>query len=122
DVHLVQNLGGRVQDSLNALLYLDTLTKGQIIKEIAIIHHTDCGITHSTDKDVHEILKAGAPELAHDIYQLKFFTYDGSSLEKETVRADIGFLKSSPLIRDDLKKNVHGYVYDIKTGRLDPVV
>jgi carbonic anhydrase len=40
EVHLVQNLGGRVNDSLNALLYLDALTKGQIIKEAVIIHHT----------------------------------------------------------------------------------
>lgn len=33
----------------------------------------------------------------------------------------MGFIKASPLIRQDLKDNVHGYVYDIKAGNLVPV-
>ncbi len=40
---------------------------------------------------------------------------------KETIRQDLKFFKESPLVRQELKDRVYGYVYDIKTGKLIPV-
>lgn len=41
---------------------------------------------------------------------------------EESVREDLDFLKSHPLVRQEIKNNAKGYIYDIKTGRLNPVV
>jgi carbonic anhydrase len=38
-----------------------------------------------------------------------------------SVREDLKFLKSLPLIRQEIKDNAKGYIYDIKTGKLSPV-
>jgi carbonic anhydrase len=40
---------------------------------------------------------------------------------EESVREDLDFLRSEPLIRQEIKDNAKGYVYDIKTGKLNPV-
>lgn len=40
---------------------------------------------------------------------------------EESVREDLKFLKSQPLLRQKIKDNAKGYVYDIKTGKLNPV-
>lgn len=39
----------------------------------------------------------------------------------ESVREDLKFLKSHPLVRQELRDTAVGYVYDIKTGMLNPV-
>ncbi|KAH8897955.1 carbonic anhydrase [Thozetella sp. PMI_491] len=120
DAFVVRNLGGRVKNSLNALLFVEEFTKGQALKDVIIIHHTDCGCTHNSEEGLRDGLKAKNPEQALEIDQLEFGTYDGSSLEKHkiAVRQDMELLKSSSLIREELKDRVYGYIYDIKSGRL----
>jgi carbonic anhydrase len=39
----------------------------------------------------------------------------------QSVKDDMAVLKSSSLMRKELADNVHGYVLDIKTGKLSPV-
>ena len=39
----------------------------------------------------------------------------------ETVREDLKLIKTNPFIRQDLKDNAKGYIWDIKTGKLAPV-
>jgi carbonic anhydrase len=40
----------------------------------------------------------------------------------DSVREDVEFLKASDLVRPELKERVAGFVYDVKTGLLNPVV
>lgn len=42
----------------------------------------DCGCTHVTTESVQESLKAKAPQLAYEIDQFDFGTYDGSDMKK----------------------------------------
>ena len=44
-----------------------------------------------------------------------------SSLE-QSVRDDVAIFKKSALVRKELAENISGYVVDIKTGKLSPVV
>jgi carbonic anhydrase len=37
---------------------------------------------------------------------------------EESVQADVNLLKSSPLVREGLKGNIFGVVFDIGTGKL----
>lgn len=110
----------------------------------------DCGYTHNSDEALKSTLKAKLPDHAHDIDQLEFGTFGSGSIERyvpsssskelvehtnytadpltlwirrleETVREDLGFLKAQPLVRQALKDNAKGYIWDIKTGKLSPV-
>ena len=40
---------------------------------------------------------------------------------KQSVKDDIGVFKASPLIRENLKNSVRGYVFDVKTGLLTAI-
>ncbi|KAH8909421.1 carbonic anhydrase [Coniochaeta sp. PMI_546] len=123
EAFVVRNLGGRIKNSLSSLLFAEHVTQGQVIKDIVIIHHTDCGLTHFTDKDFQDGLKAKYPQLAGEISQLEVGAYDGSDMNKhrEAIREDLKFFKESQLVRPELKDRVYGYVYDIKSGKLIPV-
>jgi len=39
----------------------------------------------------------------------------------ESVKGDLEWVRDNKLIRDQLKKGVQGFVFDIKTGNLDKV-
>jgi carbonic anhydrase len=41
---------------------------------------------------------------------------------EESVREDVRLLKEQNFVRQELRDNVKGYVYDIKTGKLKEVV
>jgi carbonic anhydrase len=65
----------------------------------------------------HEDLQAKIKEdLGADAGDVDFLPF--ASLE-DAVREDVAFLKSSPLIGDDVV--VRGFVYDVKTGRVSEV-
>ncbi|KAI8628059.1 carbonic anhydrase [Xylariaceae sp. FL1651] len=122
EAFIVRNLGGRVKASIADLAFVEHVSQGQAIKDIIIMHHTDCGLTHFEQGAIHEALKAKHPEAAHEIDQLKMPTYEGGSIDKhkETLRKDIEFFKNLPFIRQELRDSVKGYVYDIKSGKLIP--
>ncbi|CAI6100950.1 unnamed protein product [Clonostachys chloroleuca] len=120
---VIRNLGGRVKSGLHALLFLEEVTKSQALKEVIIIHHTNCGCSVITTTDVRESLKSKYPQMADEIDQFDFGTYKGGDLENHNrvVREDIKLLQDSPLVREELKAHVRGYVFDIKTGTLSLV-
>ncbi|KAH8807833.1 carbonic anhydrase-domain-containing protein [Xylogone sp. PMI_703] len=140
DAFIIRNAGGRIRSSFTDLLFIETFMKEQAVKNVVVIHHTgnsipeqavrylailtalsDCGFTHNTDDGIKEQLKAKAPHLAQEIDQLYFGTFGSSDMLEESIREYLKFLKSQPLIKQEIKDKVKGYVYDIKTGKLNPV-
>jgi carbonic anhydrase len=82
-----------------------------------IVHHTDCGALQYTDEGVEEVLRTRAPE-SSEIKDMKF----GAITDvPQSVKDDLTVLKASPLVREELKENASGYVFDVKTGLLTPV-
>lgn len=55
EVGVHRNAGGNIRTALRDINIMDTLFD---LKEICIIHHTDCGITHVTDEGVRDHIKA----------------------------------------------------------------
>ncbi|KAL7953036.1 carbonic anhydrase [Trichoderma compactum] len=113
EVSEVRNAGGRVSEALRSIICVDhVLGVGTVI----VIHHTDCGLTHLRNDFLHKSLTEKAPNNAAEIAKMDF-------LEILDLRAsvieDMKILKDSPYLRKDLK--VYGYVYDIKTGKLQDV-
>ena len=76
EAFIVRNAGGRIEQCLNALLFLEQYSREQVLKNVIIIHHTDCGYSHFNDEKVREGLKAlKDPNLASEIDKLHFGTF-----------------------------------------------
>lgn len=114
EAHVIRNAGGRVQDSLRSILVSQRLLS---TNEIAVVQHTDCGMLTFTNPDLHSKLTQAHPEHQSQIEQIDFLPI--SSLE-QGVRHDVEWLKNHPLVLKDTI--VTGWVYDVKTGKVNQVV
>ncbi len=110
DAHVIRNAGGRAKDALRSLVISQRLLG---TNEIAVIHHTDCGMLTFTNPDLHAKVKQ---DLGADATGIDFLPF--SNLE-ESVRQDVELLQASPLIPKDVP--IRGFVYDVRTGRLNEV-
>jgi carbonic anhydrase len=110
DAHVIRNAGGRARDALRSLVISQRLLG---TNEIAVIHHTDCGMLTFTNPVLHAKVKQ---DLGADSTGIDFLPF--SNVE-ESVREDVEFLQSSPLIPRDVP--IRGFVYDVRTGRLSEV-
>jgi carbonic anhydrase len=110
DAHVIRNAGGVVTDDEIRSLAISQRLLGT--KEIILIHHTDCGMLTFADDDFRRQIQDETgikPHWAAEAFD---------DLETD-VRQSIARIKSSPFIPN--KDNVRGFVYDVKTGRLDEV-
>jgi carbonic anhydrase len=110
DAHVIRNAGGRVADSIRSLAISQELLGTE---EVAIIHHTDCGMLTFTDDALRERLRKSRGADADALAFLPFRDVD------QSVRDDLALYAASPLVRHDIP--VRGFVYDVKTGRLREV-
>jgi carbonic anhydrase len=110
DAHVIRNAGGVVTDDEIRSLAISQRLLGT--KEIILIHHTDCGMLTFTDDEFKRQIQDETgikPEWAAEAFD---------DLETD-VRQSIARIKASPFIPN--KDSVRGFVYDVKTGRLDEV-
>jgi carbonic anhydrase len=110
DAHIIRNAGGRAQDALRSLVISQRLLG---TNEIVVIHHTECGSLTFSNRDLHDKVKQ---ELGADASDIDFLPF--RDLE-ESVREDVAFLLSSPLISPDVV--IRGFIYDVHSGRLKEV-
>jgi carbonic anhydrase len=110
DAHIIRNAGGRASEALRSLVISQRLLG---TNEVAIIHHTDCGSLRFSNEAIRARVKQ---DLGADSSGIDFLPF--TDLE-ESVREDVAFLLSSPLIPASV--TVRGFIYDVKTGRLKEV-
>lgn len=110
DAHIIRNAGGRIADALRSLVISQTLLGTE---EVAIIHHSDCGMLTFSDEVLRRRLRT---ERGVDADHVAFLPF--TDLE-ESVRADIRLYQESSLVRHDIP--VRGFVYDVASGRLREV-
>jgi carbonic anhydrase len=110
DAHVIRNAGGRVSEALRSLAISQTLLGTQ---EVAVIHHSDCGMLTFTDESIRHQLREQRGADADAVAFLPFADLD------QSVRDDLAAYKRSPLVRQDI--HPRGFVYDVKTGQLREV-
>jgi carbonic anhydrase len=111
DAHVIRNAGGVItEDEIRSLAISQRLLGTE---EIALIHHTDCGMLTFTDDDFKRTIqdetgiKPGwAPESFTDV--------------EDDVRQSLARVKASPFI--PRKDSVRGFVYEVETGHLREVI
>jgi carbonic anhydrase len=109
DAHVIRNAGGVVTDDAIRSLTISQRLLGT--NEIILIHHTDCGMLTFKDDAVKKQIEEDTgirPQFALEAFP---------DLEAD-VRQSIARIEASPFIPN---KNVRGFVYDVKTGKLNEV-
>ena len=129
DAHVIRNAGGRASDDAIRSLVISYKLLGT--REWFIIHHTDCGMELFTD-DIIRGLLASSLETAtvdgsgwHDVGQGPG-SHAGDAIDWLTVSDregavvdDVRRVRSHPLVPKTIP--IYGYIYDVKTGKLNEV-
>src|SRR5688572_11946005 len=110
DAHVIRNAGGRARDALRSLVISQRLLG---TTEIAVVHHTDCGMLTFTNRDLRAKVQQ---DLGRDTGEFDFQPFQELDA---SVREDVEFLVASELL--DPKTLIRGFVYDVTTGRLREV-
>src|ERR1700751_2016501 len=107
DAHVIRNAGGLVNDETIRSLVISHRLLGT--QEAVVIGHTGCGMLTFTNDDLHE--KLGPESESIDFQPFPDVT--------ERVRQSVETIRGHPLLPDSF--GATGFVYDVGTGRLDPV-
>ncbi len=110
DAHVIRNAGGAVTDDAIRSLAISQRLLGT--REIILIHHTDCGMLTFKDDDLKKKIESETG--IRPAFALEAF----SDLEDD-VRQSIARIKASPFVPN--KSNLRGFVYDVRTGKLNEV-
>lgn len=111
EAHVIRNAGGvATDDAIRSLLISQRLLGTE---EIILIHHTDCGMVTFRDDEVKR-------QIEEETGIRPSFALEAFPDPVEDVRQSIRRITSSPFIPH--KEAVRGFVYDVKTGRLEEVL
>ena len=110
DAHVIRNAGGVITDDAIRSLTISQRLLGT--KDIILIHHTDCGMLTFTDDKVKK-------QIEDDTGIRPPFALESFPNLEEDVRQSIARIKASPFVPN--KSNIRGFVYDVRSGKLDEV-
>jgi carbonic anhydrase len=126
DAHVIRNAGGRASDDAIRSLVISYKLLGT--REWFVIHHTDCGMETFTDEIIRALLHSSLEAAVLDASGWRdvgtgpgsregdfvdWLTFKGVA---ESVVTDVQRIRNHPLVAPEIP--IHGYVYDVKTGRL----
>lgn len=110
EAHVIRNAGGVVtEDAIRSLVISQKLLGTE---EIVLIHHTECGMLTFKDDEVKEQIEA-------ETGIRPAFALEAFPDVEEDVRQSIARIQASPFI--PRKSQIRGFVYDVKSGRLNEV-
>lgn len=126
DAHVIRNAGGRASDDAIRSLVISYKLLGT--SEWFVIHHSNCGMEFFTDEVMRGLLAnsletaalgadgftdvgegPGSPEAQH----ISWLTIADQA---QSVTEDVARIRNHPLVPGTIP--IHGYVYDVSTGRL----
>ncbi|MDQ1402872.1 MAG: carbonic anhydrase [Actinomycetota bacterium] len=111
DAHIIRNAGGRVTDDVLRSLIVSVELLG--ITSVAVIQHTDCGMTKVTNSELRDLLRE---RRGVDPSSIDFLAIDDHA---QAIRNDVDFLTSCGFLPPDL--DAYGLLYDVATGRVTPI-
>jgi carbonic anhydrase len=110
DAHVIRNAGGVVTEDVIRSLAISQRLLGT--REIILIHHTDCGMLTFTDDQVKAQIEA-------DTGIRPPFALEAFPNPEQDVKQSMARIAASPFVPH--KDQVRGFVYDVKSGRLNEV-
>jgi carbonic anhydrase len=129
DAHVVRNAGGRATDDAIRSMVISHKLLGT--REWFVVQHTDCGMLYFDDATMGDLL-AGSLETAELTPSgVRNASEPGGSAEGRYIKwhtipdqaravvEDVTRIRRHPLVNPAIP--ISGYVYDVKTGRLNAV-
>jgi carbonic anhydrase len=129
DAHVIRNAGRRASDDAIRSLVISYKLLGT--REWFVIHHSDCGMETFTDEIMRGLLSSSLETASigeggwRDTGKGPGST-EGEFIDWLTIRdnarsviADVRRIRSHPLVPKSIP--IFGYIYDVKTGRLNEV-
>jgi carbonic anhydrase len=110
DAHIIRNAGGVVSDDVIRSLAISQRLLGT--REVMLIHHTDCGMLTFKDDQVKDQIEA-------DTGIRPPFALEAFADAEQDVKQSMARIAASPFVPH--KDQVRGFVYDVKSGRLNEV-
>ncbi|MBK5911327.1 carbonic anhydrase [Rhodothalassium salexigens] len=126
DAHVVRNAGGRATDDAIRSLVISHKLLGT--REWFVIHHTNCGMAYFTDQQMADLLAGSLDTAELTDAGFRNAAETGGSVEgrylrwhtiadpAQSVVDDVARIRAHPLVNPAIP--IHGYIYDVKTGRL----
>jgi len=112
DAKILRNPGGRVTDQVLVALVLGvTLLK---VDRVLVIEHTRCAMASASEDELRA--RVGS-EAGVDASWMSLGVIDNQAM---ALRGDVAKVRSHPLIGDHVA--VGGFLYDVDTGLLEPIV
>jgi carbonic anhydrase len=112
DAHVVRNAGGRATDDAIRSSTISSWLLG--VRELVVIHHTDCGMTLFTDDVLHGKIR---DETGIDVSDEEYLSFTDP---EESLRDDVARLRDVKTLPEGV--TVSGYKYDVRDGTLREVV
>jgi carbonic anhydrase len=129
DAHVIRNAGGRASDDAIRSLVISYKLLGT--REWFVIHHSDCGMEFFTDEVMRGLLKSSLETAVLDASGFRDVGLGPGSSEgdyidwltiknqEESVVDDVRRIRNHPLVPRDIP--IYGFIYDVRTGRLNEV-
>ncbi|KAM0513750.1 hypothetical protein ACHAPE_007576 [Trichoderma viride] len=108
--HVYRNAGGRASEALRSLIVSQQALG---TREVVVIHHTDCGMLLIKEDEFRDAVKKNTGE---DVSHVSFLPIKDL---QESVKTDVEILKKHPAVLD---VPISGYIFDVKTGKINKVV
>ncbi|SEA14608.1 beta-class carbonic anhydrase [Rubrimonas cliftonensis] len=129
DAHVVRNAGGRASDDAIRSMVISHKLLGT--REWFVVHHTDCGMLFFDDATMGDLLAGSLATAELTPAGFRNTAEPGGSAEGRYVKwltipdqaravvEDVARIRAHPLVNPAIP--IYGYVYDVKTGRLNEV-
>jgi carbonic anhydrase len=126
DAHVIRNAGGRASDDAIRSLVISYKLLGT--REFFVIHHTNCGMEFFTNDVMRNLLSSSleTAELSSSGFRdvgkgpgsrageyIEWLTIKD---QKQSVLDDVNRIRNHPLVPKSIP--VHGYIYDVQSGKL----
>ena len=129
DAHVIRNAGGRATDDAIRSLVISHKLLGT--REWFVIHHTNCGMELFADEVIADLLEDDLSTASFDGKTWSnphhhgghaaghFIKWHTIKNQPDSVTQDVRRIREHPLVPTNVP--VYGYVYDVRTGRLEEV-
>jgi carbonic anhydrase len=126
DAHVIRNAGGRASDDAIRSLVISYKLLGTA--EWFVVHHTDCGMEFFTDEVIRGLLArsldtaALGPDGFTDVgtgpgsAEAAYIDWLTIADAEQAVVDDVERIRRHPLVPGRIP--IHGFLYDVRTGRL----
>lgn len=130
DAHIIRNAGGRASDDAIRSLVISYKLLGT--KEFFVVHHTNCGMVTFNNGVMAGLLANSLETAVHDGTAWKDVGQGPGSAEaakidwltftddRQAVIDDVKKVRNHPLVPKSIP--VYGYLYDVRTGKLEEIV